>query len=215
MLGKPPARRDDLNGFDHVGKLKKFKELGNMVFDHEGQRVPQVTFRIYVEVGWCDLSTKDLFEHKTLVVFAVPGAFTRPFSTIQLLGYNEYAKVFRANGVDEILCISVNYPFSLAAWAQEEGADQVRFIPDVNGDFTREMGMMVDLSDKGMGYRSWRYSMLVKDGVIEKMFVERDGFEAMPVVSNAETMLNYINPRVEKPEQTAVLMQMWRTVLSA
>ena len=143
-----------------------------MVFNHEGQRVPQVTFRIYVEVGWCDLSTKDLFEHKTLVVFAVPGAFTRPFSTIQLLGYNEYAKVFRANGVDEILCISVNDPFSLAAWAQEEGADQVRFIPDVNGDFTREMGMMVDLSDKGMGYRSWRYSMLVKDGVIEKMFVK-------------------------------------------
>ena len=91
----------------------------------------------------------------------------------------------------------------------------MRFIPDVNGDFTREMGMMVNLSDKGMGYRSWGYSMLVKEGVIEKMFVERDGFEALPVVSNAETMLNYINPEAKKPDQTAVLMQIWRTMLSA
>lgn len=183
-----------------------------MLFNHEGQCVPQVTFRMFAEVGEYDLSTADLFEHKTVVVFAVPGAFTYPYSPIQLLAYNEYTKVFRANGVDDILCISVNDPFSLVAWAQEEGADQVRFIPDVNGDFTREMGMMVDLSDKGMGYRSWRYSMLVKDGVIEKMFVERDGFEAMPVVSNAETMLNYINPKAKKPEQTAVLMQIWRTI---
>ena len=186
-----------------------------MLFNHEGQRVPQVTFRIFAEVGWCDLAAADLFDHKTVVVFAVPGAFTCPHSPIQLLGYNEYAEVFRANGVDEILCISVNDPFSLANWAQEEGADQVRFIPDVKGDFTRQMGMIVNLSDKGMGLRSWRYSMLVKDGIIEKMFVERDGFETMPVVSNAETMLNYINPKAKKPEQTAVLMQMWRTVLSA
>jgi peroxiredoxin len=164
-------------------------------------------------VGWCDLSTADLFKHKTVVVFAVPGAFTCPYSPIQLLGYNEYAKVLRANGVDEILCISVNDPFSLAAWAQAEGAGQIRFIPDVNGDFTRAMGMMMDLSDKGMGHRSRRYSMLVKDEVIEKMFVETDGFEAMPVVSNAETMLTYINPEVEKPRQTAVLMHMWQTLL--
>ncbi|MBD2256376.1 redoxin family protein [Pseudanabaena sp. FACHB-2040] len=185
-----------------------------MLFNHEGQRVPQVTFRMFAEVGWYDLSTADLFNYKAVVVFAVPGAFTCPHSPIQLLTYNEYAKVFRANGIDEIHCISVNDPFSLAAWAQAEGADQVRFIPDVNGDFTRGMGMMVNLSDKGMGYRSWRYSMLVKDGVVEKMFVERDGFEAMPVFSNAETMLNYINSEAKQPEQTAVLMQMWRTMLS-
>jgi glutathione-dependent peroxiredoxin len=185
-----------------------------MLFNHEGQRVPQVTFRMFAKVGWYDLSTAALFEHKTVVVFAVPGAFTCPYSPVQLLGYNGYAEVFRANGVDEILCISVNDPFSLARWAEAEGADQVRFIPDVMGDFTREMGMLVNLSDKGMGQRSWRYSMLVKDGVIEKMFVERDGLEAMPVVSNAETLLNYINPAAKKPEQTAVLMQMWRTMLA-
>jgi peroxiredoxin len=186
-----------------------------MLFNHEGQRVPQVIFRLFAAGVWYDLATTDLFDHKIVVVFAVPGAFTCPHSPIQLLGYNEYAEVFRANGVDEILCISVNDPFSLVAWAQAEGANQVRFIPDVNGDFTREMGMMVNLSDRGMGHRSWRYSMLVKDGVIEKMFIEPDGFETMPVVSNAETMLNYINPDAKKPEQTAVLMQMWRTMLSA
>jgi peroxiredoxin len=185
-----------------------------MVLSRKGQRVPHVTFRVFEGVGWHDISTADLFDHKTVVVFAVPGAFTCPHSPIQLLGYNEYAQVFRANGVDKILCISVNDPFSLASWAQEEGADQVHFIPDVNGDFTRAMGMVINLSSQGMGYRSRRYSMLVKDGVIEKMFVERDDFETMPMVSNAETMLNYINPLAQRPKQMAVLMQMWRTMLS-
>jgi glutathione-dependent peroxiredoxin len=186
-----------------------------MLFNHEGQRVPQVAFRLFTGEDWYDLSTADLFEHKTVVVFAVPGAFTCPYSPIQLLGYNEYAEVFQANGVDAILCIAVNDPFVLANWAQEEGADRVRCIPDVNGDFTRAMGMLVNLADKGMGQRSWRYSMLVKDGVIDKMFVERDGFESIPVVSNAATMLNYINPAAPHPEQMAVLMQMWRTLLPA
>ncbi|MGD1953107.1 MAG: redoxin family protein [Leptolyngbyaceae cyanobacterium] len=185
-----------------------------MVFNREGQRVPQVTFHMFAKGGWYALSTADLFDGKTVVVFAITGAFTYPYSPIRLLGYNEYAQVFRTSGVDEILCISVNDPFSLTTWAEKEGADQVRFIPDANGDFTREMEMMVNLSSKGMGYRSWRYSMLVRDGLIEKMFVEQDGFETRPVVSNAETMLNYINPEAEKPEQTAVRMHMWRTMFS-
>ncbi len=185
-----------------------------MLFHYGGQRVPDVTFRLFSKTGWYVVSTADLFEHKTVVVFAVPGAFTCPHSPIQLLAYNEYAEVFRTNGVDEILCISVNDPFSLATWAQDEGADQVRFIPDVTGDFTGNLGMLVNLSDQGMGYRSRRYSMLVKDGVIEKMFVEPEGFESMPVVSNAETMLSYINPEAGQPEQSTVQMQMWRAMLS-
>ena len=184
-----------------------------MVLDYIGKSIPHRAFQVFANTGWQNLSTADLFGGKTVVVFAVPGAFTCPYSPIQLLGYNEYARLLRANGVDEILCISVNDPFSLAAWAQAEGADQVRFIPDVNGDFTRAMKMMVDLSDKGMGYRSQRYSMLVKDGAIEKIFVEPDGLETMPRVSNAETMLNYINPNAEKPRQTAVLMHIWQTML--
>lgn len=186
-----------------------------MIFDWEGHHVPQITFQMVAEGRWHELSTAELFKRKIVVAFAVSGAFACPYSPIQLLGYNEYAEVFRANGIDEILCISVNDPFLLATWAQEEGADQVRFIPDVNGDFTRAMGMIVDLSEQGMGHRSRRYSMLVKDGVIEKMFVERGGFEAMPMVSNAETMLTYINPKAQKPKRISVLMHMWRTMLSA
>lgn len=186
-----------------------------MLFTQEGQHVPQVTLHSFSETGWYELSTATLFDQKTVVVFAVTGAFTCPYSPIQLLGYNRYAEVFRDNGVDEILCISVNDPFSLANWAKEEGADQVHFIPDTNGDFTREMGMMVNLSDKGMGQRSWRYSMLVRDGFIEKMFIEKEGFETRPTVSNAETMLNYLNPKAEKPQQTVALMQMWAAILES
>ncbi len=185
-----------------------------MLFAQEGELLPQVTFPMFAEGKWRKLSTQDLFASKTIVAFAVPGAFTCPYSPIQLLGYNEYAPVFRANGVDAIFCISVNDPFSLASWAKEEGADQIRFIPDVNGNFTRAMGMLVNLTEHGMGYRSGRYSMLVKDCTIAKIFVEKEGFEAMPRVSNAKTMLNYINPVAEKPQQVEVLMQMWQTVLS-
>lgn len=179
----------------------------------KGQRIPPVTFWMVSEAGWYKLSTADLFAQKTVVLFAVPGAFTCPYSPIQLLGFNEYAQVFRANGVDDVLCISVNDSFALAAWAQDEGANQVRFIPDVNGDFTRAMGMLTNLADQGMGLRSRRYSMLVKNGVIEKTFIEPEGDEAMPKVSDAETMLNYINPQAKKPQRAAVLMQMWQAVL--
>ncbi|RZM82521.1 peroxiredoxin [Leptolyngbya iicbica] len=185
-----------------------------MLASHEGKSIPQTTLLTFTKTGWQTISAADLFKHKTVVAFAVPGAFTSPYSPIQLLGYNEYAPIFRAHGVDEILCISVNDPFSLVAWAQAEGADQVRFIPDVTGDFTHAMGMVVDLADKGMGRRSRRYSMLVRDGTVEKMFVEPDGFETMPVVSNAETLLNYLNPDAEHPQQMTVLMHMWRTMLA-
>ncbi|EDX83512.1 Redoxin superfamily [Synechococcus sp. PCC 7335] len=186
-----------------------------MFFNYEGQRVPQVTLGVFTKQGWHALTTTHLFARKTVVMFAVPGAFTSPHSSTHLSGYNVHAEDFRAYGVDEIICISVNDSFSLAAWARKEKADRVRFVPDVNGEFTKELGMMVNLSDRGMGQRSWRYSMLIRDQVIEKMFVEPDGFETPPVVSDAETMLNYLRSETKKPEQTAVLMHMWRTILSA
>lgn len=179
-----------------------------MFLNHESQHVPQVNFRMFIrmlaEVGWYSLSTADLFENKTVVVFAVSGAFF-PYSSMQLSGYSDSAEVFRSNGVDEILCISVNDPFSLVNWSQVAGANQVRCIPDVNGDFTRELGMMVNLCDRGMGQRSWRYSMLVKNEVIEKMFIEQDGFEVVPMVTNAETMLSYINTSSQKPRNPSRL----------
>ncbi|MEL6603233.1 MAG: redoxin family protein [Cyanobacteria bacterium J06614_10] len=180
----------------------------------EGKAVPAATFKIYEKTFPQTISTTDLFSHKTVVFFAVPGAFTQPYSPIQVLGYNEYADTFSANGVDDIICLSVNGPFALARWAKEEKADRIRFIPDVKGDFTRGMGMLIDLSEKGMGQRSRRYSMLVKNGLIEKMFIEQRSLGAFPTVSSAETMMNYINPAAQKPKRVTALMQIWTAVLS-
>jgi glutaredoxin-like protein len=129
----------------------------------------------------------------------LPGAFTPTCSSAHVPGYNNLASVFKANGVDEILCVSVNDTFVMNEWAKDQKADSLTFIADGNGEFTEGMGMLVDKSDLGFGKRSWRYSMLVKDGTIEKMFIEPevpgDPFE----VSDAETMLKYINPEAKEP----------------
>jgi glutathione-dependent peroxiredoxin len=139
------------------------------------------------------------------VLFSLPGAFTPTCSSTHLPRYNELAPAFRANGVDTIVCLSVNDAFVMNEWAKEQESANVTLIPDGNGEFTEKMGMLVDKSELGFGKRSWRYSMLVKDGVIQKMFIEPqkpgDPFE----VSDADTMLAYINPKAKKPDQVAIL----------
>ncbi len=173
--------------------------------NQEGKKVPQVTFRIRVNNDWTSISSDDIFKGKTVVVFSLPGAFTPTCSSTHLPRYNELAPAFRANGVDAIVCVSVNDPFVMNEWAKDQDADQVMLLPDGNGEFTEKMGMLVDKADLGFGKRAWRYSMLVKDGVVEKMFIEPqkpgDPFE----VSDADTMLAYINPRAKKPDQVAIL----------
>ena len=111
------------------------------------------------------ITTDDLFARKTLVVFSLPGAFTPTCSSTHLPRYNELAPAFFANGVDEILCVSVNDSFVMNEWAKRQEAHNIVMLPDGNGEFTEGMGMLVDKSDLGFGKRSWRYSMLVKDGV--------------------------------------------------
>ncbi|NEP62755.1 MAG: glutathione peroxidase [Symploca sp. SIO2G7] len=171
-----------------------------MLKNREGEKVPNVTFKTRQNDQWVDVATDDLFAGKTVVVFSLPGAFTPTCSSSHLPGYNELAPVFRANGVDNIICISVNDTFVMNEWARDQEAENVTLIPDGNGQFTEGMGMLVDKEDLGFGKRSWRYSMLVKNSVVEKMFIEPevpgDPFE----VSDAETMLNYINPKAEKPK---------------
>ncbi len=171
-----------------------------MLSNQEGQKIPSVTFRTRQNNEWVDVTSNDLFAGKTVVVFSLPGAFTPTCSSTHLPGYNELAKVFKANGVDEIICMSVNDTFVMNEWAKDQEADNVTLIPDGNGEFTQGMGMLVDKADLGFGKRSWRYSMLVKDSVVEKMFIEPevpgDPFE----VSDAETMLKYINSQAEKPK---------------
>ena len=171
-----------------------------MFSNKEGQRVPNVTFRTRTNNDWVDITTDELFAGKTVVLFSLPGAFTPTCSSTHVPGYNELARVFKQNGVDHIICLSVNDAFVMNEWAKDQKAESVTFLPDGNGEFTEKMGMLVDKNDLGFGKRSWRYSMLVKDGVIEKMFIEPnvpgDPFE----VSDAETMLKYINPEAAKPK---------------
>jgi glutaredoxin-like protein len=165
----------------------------------EGRMVPQVTFKTRRNNEFADVSSNDIFKDRTVVVFSLPGAFTPTCSSAHLPRYNELAGVFRENGVDEIVCLSVNDAFVMDAWKKDQEAENITLIPDGNGEFTEGMGMLVDKSDLGFGKRSWRYSMLVKDGVIQKMFIEPDLPGDPFEVSDADTMLDHINPNAEKP----------------
>ncbi|MBD2120824.1 glutathione peroxidase [Trichocoleus sp. FACHB-262] len=171
-----------------------------MLPNHEGQRVPDVTFRVRQNNQWINITTNDLFAGKTVIVFSLPGAFTPTCSSTHLPGYNELAPAFKENGVDSILCLSVNDTFVMNEWAKDQDVGNITLIPDGNGEFTEGMGMLVDKTDLGFGKRSWRYSMLVKDGVIEKMFIEPEEPGDPFKVSDADTMLKYINPHAVKPE---------------
>jgi glutaredoxin-like protein len=175
-----------------------------MLPNSEGKKVPEATFRTRRDGQWKDVNTREIFEGRTVVVFALPGAYTPTCSTTHLPRYNELAPVFSKHGVDEIVCLSVNDGFVMSEWQKDQNAPNITFIPDGNGAFTGKMGMLVDKSDLGFGKRSWRYSMLVRDGVIEKMFIEPekegDPFE----VSDADTMLAYVAPRTKAPEPAVV-----------
>ena len=170
----------------------------------EGQKVPSVTFRTRQNNDWVDVKSDELFAGKTVIVFSLPGAFTPTCSSTHVPRYNQLADTFKKLGVDDIICMSVNDSFVMNAWKEEEKADNLTFIPDGNGDFTDGMGLLVDKNDLGFGKRSWRYSMLVKDGTVEKMFIEPnkpgDPFE----VSDADTMLKYVSPETAAPLDVTV-----------
>lgn len=175
-----------------------------MLQDKTGQAVPQVTFRTRQGEQWVDISTDEIFKGKTVVVFSLPGAFTPTCSSTHLPRYNELASVLAENGVDDIVCLSVNDTFVMNAWLADQEAEHIHVLPDGNGEFTDGMGMLVDKQDLGFGKRSWRYSMLVKNGIIAQMFIEPnkpgDPFE----VSDADTMLAHINPQAAKPSAITV-----------
>ena len=169
------------------------------------EQVPNVIFKTRVRdesvegpnpYRWQDMSTDDLFAGKKVVVFSLPGAFTPTCSSNHLPRYEELYEEFQANGVDAIICVSVNDAFVMFKWGKEIGNEKIFLLPDGNGEFTRKMGMLVDKSNLGFGMRSWRYSMLVNDRKIEKMFVEADFADNCPTdpfeVSDADTMLAYI-----------------------
>ena len=167
--------------------------------------VPDVTFKTRVRdesIGgdnpfkWYDLTTDELFANKKVVVFSLPGAFTPTCSTSHLPRYEELYDEFKELGVDEVVCVSVNDAFVMYQWGLKQGREKVFLLPDGNAEFTRKMGMLVEKENLGFGMRSWRYSMLVDNKEIKKVFVE-PGFEdncpADPFeVSDADTMLEYL-----------------------
>jgi glutaredoxin-like protein len=171
----------------------------------EGQNVPQVSFRIRRHGEWATVSTEDLFANKNVVVFSLPGAFTPTCSSTHLPRFNELAPAFKAQGIDSIICISVNDPFVMEAWGKDQEAENVFLLSDGNGEFTEKMGLLVDKSDLNFGKRSWRYSMLVRNRKIEKQFLEPQEPGDPFKVSDADTMLDYINPTAKRPDQVAIL----------
>lgn len=172
-----------------------------MFTDKTGEKVPSVTFPIRANDNWIKRDSDEIFANKTVVVFSLPGAFTPTCSSSHLPRYNELAQKFFDNGVDEICCISVNDTFVMNAWAEDQDVEHISLIPDGNGEFTKGMDLLVDKKALGFGQRSWRYAMLVKNGVIKKMFIEPDLPGDPFEVSDADTMLNYINPEATQKSE--------------
>lgn len=171
----------------------------------EGQRVPDVTFRTREGAQWKDVTTKDIFEGKKVVVFALPGAFTPTCSSAHVPRYNELAPELKARGIDAVVCISVNDGFVMEEWGKAQNAEHITFLPDGNAEFTQRMGMLVDKRNLGFGQRSWRYSMLVEDGVVKKMFIEPE-VEGDPfTVSDADTMLKHLDPTAKSPSDVLLI----------
>ena len=169
------------------------------------ETVPSVVFKTRVRdesvpgpnpYRWQDVTTEEIFKGKKVVVFSLPGAFTPTCSSNHLPRYEELYEEFKGLGVDQIICVSVNDAFVMFQWGKQQEAKNVSLLPDGNGEFTRKMGMLVEKSNLGFGMRSWRYSMLVNDCKIEKMFVEADFRDNCPTdpfeVSDADTMLAYL-----------------------
>jgi len=172
------------------------------------QQVPQVTFKTRVRdesvegpnpFRWQDVDTNDIFAGKRIVLFALPGAFTPTCSSTHVPGYEAAYEDFRAEGIDEVYCLSVNDAFTMFQWGRNLGAENVKMLPDGSGHFTRGMDMLVSKDNVGFGLRSWRYSMLVEDGEIVKVFSEAGKQDECPTdpfeVSDAGTMLEFVRGR--------------------
>lgn len=169
-----------------------------------GKEVPSVTLKARKDGDWSDIQTKNFFKGRKVIVFALPGAFTPTCSSTHLPRYNELAPVFKDAGIDEIVCLSVNDAFVMDAWAANQHAENITFLPDGNGEFSKEIGLLVDKTAIGFGKRSWRYSMLVNDGKIQKAFIEPDKPGDPFEVSDADTMLKEIAPEAKLPAEVSI-----------
>ena len=155
-----------------------------------GDRLPESTLMKATAEGPKPVNVSEIFNGKTVALFAVPGAFTPTCSARHLPGFAENLETLKAKGVDTVACVSVNDAFVMGAWAKsQDGGDKILMLADGNGEFTRSVGLTMDATGFGMGERSQRYSMLVKDGVVEQLNIEQGGeFK----VSSAEHLLGQL-----------------------
>lgn len=169
------------------------------------KQIPQVTFKTRVRdesvegenpYRWQDVTSDEIFKGKKVVLFSLPGAFTPTCSSTHLPGYESKYDEFKALGVDEVICLSVNDAFVMFQWGKAQGVSKVKLLPDGSGEFTRKVGMLVKKDNLGFGERSWRYSMFVDNGEVKKVFIEPGFSNDCPTdpfeVSDADTMLNYL-----------------------
>ena len=170
----------------------------------EGKRIPDVTFRTRKDHEFVDVTSEEIFAGKNVIIFSLPGAFTPTCSSSHVPRYNQLVPQFKAHGIDDVICVSVNDAFVMNEWQRAQKADRVTFLPDGNGEFSDKMGLLVGKEDLGFGKRSWRYSMLVRDGVIDKMFIEPEEPGDPFHVSDADTMLRHLDPESEFPFDVAV-----------
>lgn len=168
-------------------------------------QVPDVVFKTRIKTDnmpgfeWRDVTSREIFAGKRVVLFSLPGAFTPTCSSTHLPGYEAMYQDIKAEGIDEVYCLSVNDSFTMNSWFNSLGIQNVKSIPDGNADFTRMMGFLVEKRNLGFGPRSWRYSMVIENGIVEQMFVEpgqADNLESDPFeVSDVDTMLNYLKAK--------------------
>lgn len=157
-----------------------------------GDKLPDATLMHLTDAGPAPISTEELFGGKTVALFAVPGAFTPTCSNQHLPGFIEKSEELRAAGVDTIVCMAVNDAFVMGAWGQQQGANgKVMMVGDGNAELTQKMGLSVDSSGFGMGTRSVRFSMIVRDGVLETLNIEQNPGQA--VDSGAENLLSQLS----------------------
>tara|TARA_B100000900_G_C20580800_1_gene717444 strand:+ start:49 stop:606 length:558 start_codon:yes stop_codon:yes gene_type:complete len=152
---------------------------------------------------WKEVDTPEIFDNKKIIVFALPGAFTPTCSSQQLPGYEKMYDELKAQGIDEIYCLSVNDAFVMNAWFRDEKIEKVKALGDGEGVFTQGMGMLVNKPKQGFGMRSWRYSMLVDNGEVVKLFEEKGKNNSSDdddpfTVSDAGTILNWIKTKNER-----------------
>ena len=155
-----------------------------------GDKLPDVQFNVPTSEGMKQMRTSEIFGGKTVALFAVPGAFTPTCSARHLPSFREKAEELKAKGVDAIACTAVNDHFVMGAWGRDQGvSDAIMMLADGSGEFAKAVGLDADFSKFGMGLRSKRYSMLVKDGVVDKLNVEEAGEYK---VSSAEHLLTQL-----------------------